>query len=49
MSAATGWFVSVVVLLGFVLALYHLGVNATGALGEMLRSTEHILGRPLVP
>jgi hypothetical protein len=48
MGAATAWFVSVVAVLGLVLGLYHLGVNATGVLGTLLRSWVHLLGEPLV-
>jgi hypothetical protein len=47
MSAATSWFVSIVVLLGFVIALHQLGVNPTETLGSALRGVEQVLGQPL--
>jgi hypothetical protein len=47
MSAATGWFVSIVAFLGLVLALHQLGVNAGAVLGTVLRGVVHILGQPL--
>ena len=47
MSAAMSWFVSVLAVLGLVLALHHLGVDLTATVGMTLRSTEHLLGQPL--
>jgi len=47
-SLATIWFYSMVSLLGLTLALYHLGVNATGDLGAALHNAEHLLGQPLL-
>jgi hypothetical protein len=48
MSAMMGWFVSVVAILGLVLALNHLGVDLSATLATTLRSTEHLLGHPLL-
>ena len=48
MSAASAWFVSVVGLLGLVVALHQLGVNAAAALGTFLRGAEQLLGQPLL-
>ncbi|MGD0250481.1 MAG: hypothetical protein ABSB97_06315 [Thermoplasmata archaeon] len=48
MSALMAWFVSVIALLGLVLALHHLGIDVTATLGSTLRSTEHWLGQPLL-
>ncbi len=47
MGAWMSWFVSVLGVLGLVLALHHLGVDLTATLGTTLRSTEHLLGQPL--
>jgi hypothetical protein len=47
MSAGTAWFVSIIAVLGLVLALHQLGVNATATLGSVLRGAEQVLGRPL--
>jgi hypothetical protein len=47
MTAVTSWALSVLGVLGLVLALHHLGVDVTAALGSALRGTEHILGQPL--
>ena len=47
MSAWTGWFVSLIGVLGLVLALNHLGVNVSATLIDTMRSTEHLLGQPL--
>ena len=48
-SVATGWFVSVVAVLGLVLALHHLGVNVSANVGAMLHDAELLLGQPLIP
>jgi hypothetical protein len=48
MSAATSWFVSVVAVLGLVLAMHHLGVDISSTLGSALRGTEHFLNQPLL-
>jgi hypothetical protein len=48
MSAAMSWFVSVVLVLGLVLAMHHLGVDVTSALSSALRGTEHLLNQPLL-
>ncbi len=47
MSAWTSWIVSVVLILGLVLAVHHLGFDVSATLGSTLRSTEHFLGQPL--
>jgi hypothetical protein len=47
MSATKSWFVSVLALLGLVLALHGLGVDASASLGSALRGAEHFLGTPL--
>jgi hypothetical protein len=49
MSAAMSWFVSVVAVLGLVLALHHLGMDVSSNLGAFMRDAEHILGQPLLP
>jgi hypothetical protein len=48
MSAAMSWFVSVMLTLGLVLAMHHLGVDLTSALSSALRETEHFLNLPLL-
>ncbi len=47
MSAVKSWFVTVILVLGLVLALHHLGVNVTGAIGSVVRNAEQVLGRPV--
>ncbi|MFY9716372.1 MAG: hypothetical protein WAK40_00310 [Thermoplasmata archaeon] len=47
MSAGSSWFVSILAVLGLVLALHGLGVNAGSTLGTVLRGTIHLLGEPL--
>jgi len=47
MSAGTSWFVSIMAVLGLVLALHGLGVNAGATLGTMLRGALQVLGQPL--
>ena len=49
MSATMSWFVSVLAVLGLVLALHHLGVDVGASVGAVLRDTEHLLGQPLLP
>ncbi len=49
MTAAMSWFVSVVAVLGLVLALHQLGVNVGANLGMAVQGAEHFLGQPLVP
>jgi hypothetical protein len=48
-SAATGWFVSVVAVLGLVLGLHHLGVNLSANVTAMVHDVELLLGQPLLP
>jgi len=48
MSAFMTWFVSVLAVLGLVLALHHLGVDVSAHLSATLRSTEHFLNQPLL-
>jgi hypothetical protein len=48
MSATMSWFVSVVAILGLVLAMHHLGVDLSASLGSVLRGTEHFLNQPLL-
>lgn len=47
MTAISSWALSVLGVLGLVLALHHLGVDVTADLGAILRGTEHFLGQPL--
>jgi len=47
MTAITSWTLSILGVLGLVLALNHLGVNMTADIGSLLRGTEHFLGQPL--
>ncbi len=49
MTAAMSWFVSVVVVLGLVVALHQLGFDVGANLGMALQNAEHILGQPLLP
>ncbi|MGI0072010.1 MAG: hypothetical protein ACRECT_08120 [Thermoplasmata archaeon] len=48
MTAAMSWFVSVLAVLGLVLALNHLGVDVMAMVGTMLHGAEHVLNRPLL-
>jgi len=48
MTALTSWALSVLGILGLVLVLHHLGVDATATIGSLLRGTEHFLGQPLL-
>lgn len=43
------WFVTVVAVLGLVLALHHLGVNVGSNVGAVLHEAELLLGQPLLP
>jgi hypothetical protein len=47
MGAAFAWFTTMVVLLGGILALEHLGVNIGPAIGAVVRGVVHWLGVPL--
>ncbi|MGB6501508.1 MAG: hypothetical protein WBG19_08955 [Thermoplasmata archaeon] len=47
MSAGSAWFVSIVAVLGLVLALHQLGVNAGATLGTFFRGAEQFFGQPL--
>jgi hypothetical protein len=49
MTAAMSWFVSVMAVLGLVLALHQLGVNVGTNLGAVVQGAEHFLGQPLLP
>jgi hypothetical protein len=49
MSAAMSWFVSVVAVLGLVLALHHLGVDVSASVGTVVHDAELFLGQPLLP
>ena len=49
MSALMSWFVSVVAVLGLVLALHHLGVDVSTNLGAVVHDAEQFLGQPLLP
>ena len=48
MSAINSWALSILGVIGLVLVLHQLGVDATADLGTMLRGTEHLLSQPLV-
>ncbi len=48
MKLMTNWFVFVMVLLGLVLALHHVGVDVTASLGGALRNTAHVLGHSIL-
>jgi len=47
MTAVMSWFVSVMALLGLVVALHYLGVDIMSTVGSVLHSTAHLLGEPL--
>ncbi len=49
MSAAMGWFATVVAVLGLVVALHHLGVDVSSNVGAVVRDAELFLGQPLLP
>lgn len=48
MTAIMSWFLSVMALLGLVLALHYLGVDLMSTVSSVLHSTAHLLGEPLV-
>jgi hypothetical protein len=48
MTAMMSWFLSVLAILGLVLALNYLGVDVAAAIGSAMHSTEHFLNRPLL-
>ena len=48
MTAMMSWFLSVLAVLGLVLALNHLGVDVMSTIGSLARGMEHFLGQPLV-
>lgn len=47
MSAMSGWFTTVLAVLGLVLVLHHLGVDVSTTLVSGVRGIEHLLGLPL--
>jgi len=47
MTAVQSWALSVLALLGLVLILHQLGIDASADIGTMLRGAEHVLGQPL--
>lgn len=47
MGTAKSWAVSVLAVLGLVLALHHLGIDVSTNLGLVLHDAEHVLGQPL--
>jgi len=49
MSAMMSWFVSVMAVLGLVLALHHLGLDISANVGAFVQDAEHVLGQPLLP
>jgi hypothetical protein len=48
MTAVMSWFVTVVIVLGLVFALNHLGVDVGAVIGSALHSAEHFLSEPLL-
>ncbi len=48
MRAMEGWTVSVLMILGLVIALHQLGLDVTSSLGPALRSIAHLLNQPLL-
>jgi anthranilate/para-aminobenzoate synthase component II len=48
MTAMMSWFLSVLAILGLVLALHALGVDVMSTVGQVLHGTEHFLGQPLL-
>ncbi|MGC2789834.1 MAG: hypothetical protein WA547_07260, partial [Thermoplasmata archaeon] len=48
MTALMSWFLSVLAILGLVLALDRLGVDVMSTVGQVLHGTEQFLGRPLL-
>ncbi len=49
MTAAMSWFVSVVMVLGLVVALHQLGFDVGASLGLALQNAVRVLGQPLLP
>ena len=49
MTAAMSWFVSVMGVFAFVIALHLLGYNVGANLGIAVQGTVHFLGQPLIP
>ncbi|MGP8077934.1 MAG: hypothetical protein ACLQD8_07805 [Thermoplasmata archaeon] len=47
MGTGSSWFVSIIAILGLVLALHQLGVNASATLGTVLWGMVRALGQPL--
>lgn len=48
MSTIVSWFVSIIVFLGLVLALHHLGIDVTAAIASITHGVEHFLNTPLL-
>jgi hypothetical protein len=48
MRTIEGWFLSVMALLGLVLALHQMGVDPTASVAPTLRNVVHVLNQPLV-
>lgn len=48
MRAMEAWAVSVLMILGLVIALHQLGLDVTASLGSALRSIAHLLNEPLL-
>ncbi|MGA9840333.1 MAG: hypothetical protein WBE40_08935 [Thermoplasmata archaeon] len=48
MTAVKSWFLSVILVLGLVLALNHLGVDVTSAISSAMHGAAHFLNRPLI-
>jgi hypothetical protein len=48
MTAVMSWFLSVLAVLGLVVALNHLGVDVMSSVGSVLHGTLHLLGEPLI-
>jgi len=47
MTALSSWTLSILGVLGLVLALNHLGVDLTAQIGASMRGMEQFLGQPL--
>jgi hypothetical protein len=47
MGAWTGWSAAILLMLGGILALAHLGVNIEIGVGSLLHGLQHALARPL--
>lgn len=48
MRAIESWFLSVMGVLGLVLALHQMGYDVSASLTSGLRSLEHVLNQPLI-